>query len=83
MPQNFDVIVVGAGPAGSFTSYLLARKGLNVGIIDKAKFPRYKVCGGGIPFKAKALLPFILNSYHFEAGSLCNFLFSCKYDYCL
>jgi geranylgeranyl reductase family protein len=78
MPQNFDVIVVGAGPAGSFTSYLLAQKGLNVLIIDKAKFPRYKVCGGGIPYKAQALLPFDLHSI--EEADVYNILFSCKYN---
>ncbi len=78
MPQNFDVIVVGAGPAGSFTSYLLALKGLNVLLIDKARFPRYKVCGGGIPYKVQALLPFDLSPI-LEA-EVFDFLFSCKYD---
>ena len=40
-----DVIVVGAGPAGSVTALLLARAGIAVRIIDRAAFPRRKVCG--------------------------------------
>ena len=53
-----DVLIVGAGPAGSFLGYLLARAGLKVTIIDKATFPRDKVCGGGISNKTLELLPF-------------------------
>lgn len=40
-----DVVVVGAGPAGSSTAALLARRGINVLLIEKAKFPREKACG--------------------------------------
>lgn len=40
-----DVVVVGAGPAGSTTALLLARAGIAVRIIDRAAFPRRKVCG--------------------------------------
>ncbi|MDQ6826575.1 MAG: NAD(P)/FAD-dependent oxidoreductase, partial [Candidatus Eremiobacteraeota bacterium] len=40
-----DVIVVGAGPAGSLCALQLARSGADVMIIDKADFPRRKVCG--------------------------------------
>src|SRR5688500_4569949 len=53
-----DVLIVGAGPAGSFLGYLLARDGFKVTIIDKATFPRDKVCGGGISNKTIELLPF-------------------------
>jgi len=52
------VLIVGAGPAGSFLGYLLARAGLKVAIIDRATFPRDKVCGGGISNKTVELLPF-------------------------
>jgi menaquinone-9 beta-reductase len=41
----WDVIVVGAGPAGSLATRELARSGLKVLLLDSAKFPRYKVCG--------------------------------------
>lgn len=42
-----DVIVVGAGPAGSSTSAFLARSGYDVLLLDKEKFPRDKPCGDG------------------------------------
>jgi flavin-dependent dehydrogenase len=40
-----DVIVVGAGPAGSAAAHYLVCAGYNVILIDKCKFPRDKVCG--------------------------------------
>jgi len=43
-----DVIVVGAGPAGSATSYHLAQSGLDVLLLEKTAFPREKVCGDGL-----------------------------------
>lgn len=42
---HFDVIVVGAGPAGSTCASLLANAGLNVLLCDKSRFPRDKICG--------------------------------------
>jgi flavin-dependent dehydrogenase len=42
---TFDVIVAGAGPAGSTTAALLARQGLKVLLADRARFPRPKPCG--------------------------------------
>src|ERR1700754_4672573 len=44
---NADVIVVGAGPAGSTAAAYLARAGLDVLLLDKSTFPRPKVCGDG------------------------------------
>ncbi|MFL5240995.1 MAG: NAD(P)/FAD-dependent oxidoreductase [Gemmataceae bacterium] len=41
----WDVIVVGAGPAGSLAARQIARQGLKVLLVDKASFPRWKVCG--------------------------------------
>jgi geranylgeranyl reductase family protein len=43
-----DVLVVGAGPGGSATAYHLARHGVDVLMVDKAVFPREKVCGDGL-----------------------------------
>ncbi len=40
-----DVVIVGAGPAGSATALLLARAGVDVRIVERAAFPRRKVCG--------------------------------------
>ncbi|MFB6344988.1 MAG: NAD(P)/FAD-dependent oxidoreductase [bacterium] len=52
----YDVIVVGAGPAGSVTAHELARGGLSVLVIEKETFPRLKPCGGGLPVHATDLL---------------------------
>ena len=46
-----DVIIVGAGPAGSTAAKFLSEKGVNVLLLDKKKFPRDKSCGGGIPLR--------------------------------
>ncbi len=52
-----DVIVVGAGPSGSTTSYYLAQAGLKVLLLEKTQFPREKVCGDGLtPRSVKQLL---------------------------
>src|SRR5829696_2180322 len=47
-----DVMVVGAGPAGSTTAYYLATAGLDVLVLEKATFPRDKVCGDGLTPRA-------------------------------
>ncbi|PSK92817.1 geranylgeranyl reductase family protein [Murinocardiopsis flavida] len=47
-----DVIVVGAGPAGSTAAYYLAQSGLDVLVLEKSAFPREKVCGDGLTPRA-------------------------------
>lgn len=44
----WDVVVVGAGPAGSSAARAAAERGASVLLIDRARFPRYKTCGGGL-----------------------------------
>jgi geranylgeranyl reductase family protein len=55
---RYDAIVVGAGPAGSTTAYRLARAGARVCLLDRARFPRDKPCGGGLTLRAVRELPF-------------------------
>jgi flavin-dependent dehydrogenase len=43
--NEFDVVVIGAGPAGSAAAIGLARAGLTVAIVERDEFPRGKVCG--------------------------------------
>ena len=56
LPTETDVLVVGAGPAGSAAAYHLARHGVDVLMVDKARFPREKVCGDGLTPRAVAAL---------------------------
>ncbi len=56
LPERCDVLVVGAGPAGSAAATLLARSGLDVVLVDQRAFPREKVCGDGLIPDAHAAL---------------------------
>jgi geranylgeranyl reductase family protein len=49
--EQWDAIVVGAGPAGCACAYDLAAQGRSVLLLDKAAFPRKKACGGGLTAK--------------------------------
>src|SRR5437764_3045331 len=60
MPR-FDAIVVGAGPGGSVTAHRLATAGASVLLLDRARFPRDKPCGGGLTVRALKELPVSVN----------------------
>ena len=60
--NRFDVIVIGAGPAGSTAAYLLASNGFKVLIIDQSSFPRDKLCGGLLTYKTVKLLERIFST---------------------
>ncbi len=47
--REYDVIIVGAGPAGSAAAAILSKAGRKVVILEKAKFPRYRVGESLIP----------------------------------
>lgn len=51
-----DVVVVGAGPAGCAAATVLAEAGVDVLVVDRARFPREKVCGDGVAPRSVAVL---------------------------
>ena len=58
--RHIDVLIIGAGPAGSVCGSLLKQAGVECLIVDQATFPRDKVCGGGLTVKAWRLLDMLL-----------------------
>ena len=59
--MNTDVIIVGAGPAGSTAAREIASRGKRVLLLDRARFPRDKPCGGAVTIRCANLLPFDLS----------------------
>ena len=59
---QFDVLIVGAGPAGSFAAELLAQKGKQVALFDGRPPGEPKACGGGVTAKALKAWPALLNA---------------------
>ena len=55
MLKEYDVAVIGAGPAGSSAAFIIAKAGMSVALIDKYEFPRNKVCGGGLTGRSKKI----------------------------
>lgn len=53
---EFDLVIIGAGPAGCTAALALAHKGLRVALVDKSSFPRDKICGDAIPGPAFKIL---------------------------
>lgn len=70
--EDAEVIVVGAGPAGSTAATYLARAGIDVLLLEKSLFPREKVCGDGLtPRGVKQLIDLGIDTRE-EAGWLHN-----------
>ncbi|HKG96181.1 MAG TPA: FAD-dependent monooxygenase, partial [Pyrinomonadaceae bacterium] len=59
---QFDVLIVGAGPAGSFAAELLAKGGAKVALFDGRPEGEPKACGGGVTAKALKAWPQLLNA---------------------
>jgi geranylgeranyl reductase family protein len=61
MSTQYDVVIVGAGPAGSTAAYILSQKGYNILLLDKEHFPRKKLCGGCLTAKTLWQLKRVFN----------------------
>ena len=59
---NYDLLIVGAGPAGSFAAELLAKGGARVALFDGRPEGEPKACGGGVTAKALKAWPHLLNA---------------------
>ena len=57
---DYDVAIVGAGPAGSATAAFLSERGFSVALIDRARFPRSKPCGEYVSPEARRILDHLL-----------------------
>src|SRR3984893_2852954 len=60
--KRFDLLIIGAGPAGSFAAELLARGGASVALFDGRPEGEPKACGGGVTSKALKAWPQLLNA---------------------
>lgn len=66
-PAEFDVLIVGAGPAGACAAKFLADAGAAVALLDAARFPRRKPCAGWLSIKAVREFP-LLDAVRRAAG---------------
>ena len=57
--QIYDVLIIGAGPAGLTCAIKLAESGLHIAIIDQSSFPKDKTCGDGLSLDSINQLPMI------------------------
>jgi flavin-dependent dehydrogenase len=72
---DFDVIVAGAGAGGAATALFLTQAGLSVLVVEKARLPRYKACGGAIPGPTLERFPFEFESVIKAAPAYLRFTF--------
>jgi len=78
--MKYDVVVVGAGPAGSTAAKFLSEKGVKVLLIDKNKFPRDKPCAGGISTKTLKRFKYIQDDW-IESYSYATYTHSSSLKY--
>jgi len=65
--NDWDIAIVGAGPAGAWAAYCLAQRGARVALIDPSH-PREKACGGGVTGRALALVARALSEWPLPAA---------------
>ena len=68
--KTVDVVIIGAGPAGSVCGYLLKKAGISCLLVDHATFPRDKLCGGGLTPRGWKLLEELIPGIKYEYNSI-------------
>ena len=72
----YDVVIVGGGPAGSTAAKVLAKQKRKVLLIDKARFPREKPCGGGLTAKVLKEFPYVKKHDLIESYSYGGYVYA-------
>ena len=68
--ENYDLAILGGGPAGTACALSLKGSGLRIAVIDKQEFPKDKVCGDAIPGEAIETLKNIIPDFDIEFGKI-------------
>ena len=68
--EKVKVLIAGAGPAGSTCGLLLRKKGVDCMVVDRAVFPRDKICGGGLTPRSYKLLGRLLPEFKYDYNSV-------------
>ena len=68
--EQTKVLIAGAGPAGTTCGLLLRQKGIDCIVVDRAEFPRDKICGGGLTPRSYQLLGSLLPKFHYDYNSV-------------
>jgi flavin-dependent dehydrogenase len=68
--ERTTVLIAGAGPAGSTCGLLLRKQNIDCIVIDRAKFPRDKICGGGLTPRSYRLLSKLLPTFLYDYNSV-------------
>ena len=79
--MRYEVVVVGAGPAGSTAAKFLSEKGVKVLLIDKEKFPRDKSCGGGLPYQVMKRFKYVTKEGLVDSYSYGGYAYSPSQDF--
>lgn len=64
------VLIAGAGPAGATCGLLLRKHNIDCTLVDRAEFPRDKICGGGLTPRSYRLLSSLLPEFHYDYNSV-------------